>query len=174
MSAGQKEQTMSLGRMMAAELKQESAATRRCLERLPAEKFEWKPHEKSMSLGRLAGHIVEMTDWIKATIDAEELDFAKFDYTPKNYTESSQFIADLDAKTEEALEILNSVPDEAMGETWTLRNGEQIYFQMPKAAVLRSMVLNHIVHHRGQLAVYMRLLDIPVPGLYGPSADEQL
>lgn len=173
MSAGQKEQTMTLGQIFAAEMRQETASTRKMLERLPGEKFGWQPHEKSMTLERIAGHIVEMLMWTGATLTQDELDFSTFDYTPKVYTDSAELIADLDKNLAEAVEILNNTPNEAMTENWTLRNGEQIYFTMPKAAVLRSMVMNHIIHHRGQLSVYMRLLDIPVPGVYGPSADEK-
>lgn len=172
MSIGQKEQQMSLGQTLAMELKQEAATTRKCLERLPSEKFDWKPHEKSMTLGRLAGHIVEMFLWVKETVEKDELDFAKIDYTPTEYKDAAQLVADLDAKVDEAAEILSDAPNEAMGENWALKNGEEVYFELPKAAVLRGMVMNHIVHHRGQLSVYMRLLDVPVPGLYGPSADE--
>ena len=172
MSLAQKEQQMSLGQILTAELKHEAATTRKCLERLPADKFDWKPHEKSVTLGRLAGHIVEMLLWVNVTVKEAELDFAKMDYKPTEYKDTAEMVADLDAKVDEAAEILSTAPNEAMGENWKLRNGEEIYFEMPKAAVLRGMVMNHIVHHRGQLSVYMRMLDIPVPGLYGPSADE--
>jgi uncharacterized damage-inducible protein DinB len=173
MSLGQKEQTMSLGKMLAAELTQEARSTRKMLERLPNEKLAWKPHEKSMTIERLAGHIAEMMMWTGATLGADELDFAKFDYTPKVYTDSADIVADFDKNLSEALEILNNTPNEAFAENWTLRNGEHILFTMPKSMVMRSFVMSHIIHHRGQLAVYMRLLDVPVPSIYGPSADEQ-
>lgn len=172
MSAGQKEQAMTIGQMLAAELKQEAGSIRKMLERLPAEKMSWKPHEKSMSLERLAGHVVEMMLWTNVTINADELDFEKMEYNPKTYTEASELVADFDKNLADTLEILNNAPNENMGNNWSLRKGEQIYFTMPKAVVMRSMVMNHIIHHRGQLSVYMRLLDIPVPSIYGPSADE--
>lgn len=172
MSAGQKEQAMSIGQMLAAELNQEAGSIRKMLERLPAEKMSWKPHEKSMSLERLAGHVVEMMLWTGPTINADELDFATMDYKPKTYTEASELVADFDKHLAETLEILNNAPNEIMGNNWSLKNGEQTFFTMPKAVVMRSMVLNHIIHHRGQLSVYMRLLDIAVPSIYGPSADE--
>ncbi len=174
MSAGQKEQAMTLGQMMAAELRQEAVSTRKMLERLPADKFAWKPHDKSMSLASIAGHVVEMLIWTGATLEADELDFAKSQFQPKTYTSAAELVADFDRNLNAAVEALSAVPDEAMGENWSLRNGEQIFFTMPKAVVLRSMVINHIIHHRGQLSVYMRLLDVPVPSVYGPSADEQL
>lgn len=172
MSAGQKEQAMTIGQILAAELKQEAGSIRKMLERLPAEKMSWKPHEKSMSLERLAGHVVEMMLWTNVTINADELDFEKMDYNPKTYTDASELVADFDKNLADTLEILNNAPNENMGNNWSLRKGEQIYFTMPKAVVMRSMVMNHIIHHRGQLSVYMRLLDIPVPSIYGPSADE--
>lgn len=172
MSAGQKEQTMTLGQILAAELEHEAVSTRKMLERIPADKLTWKPHEKSMSLERIAGHIVEMITWTGVTLTGDELDFSKFDYTPKVYTDAAQLTAELDKNVAEAIGALRSAANDTMAENWTLRNGEQIYFTMPKTAVMRSFVMNHIIHHRGQLSVYLRLLDIPVPGIYGPSADE--
>lgn len=174
MSIGQKEQTVTIGQMIAAELKQEAVATRKMLERIPADKFSWQPHEKSMSLVRLAGHIVEMVNWTEPTIKEDELDFAKSEYKPKEYAENSELVADFDQNVANAVEVLNSTSNETLMQNWRLRNGEEIYFEMPKAAVMRTMVMNHIIHHRGQLAVYLRLLDIPVPSIYGPSADEQI
>lgn len=174
MSIGQKEQTLSIGQMIAAELKQEAAATRKMLERVPNDKFSWQPHEKSMTLIRLAGHIVEMVTWTDATLKQDELDFATAGYKPKEYTESAELVTDFDKNISDAVETLNSTSNDVMMQNWRLRNGDQIYFELPKAAVLRTMVMNHIIHHRGQLAVYLRLLDIPVPSIYGPSADEQI
>src|SRR3982751_5317602 len=153
------------------EMKNEIESTRKCLERLPAEKFSWKPHEKSMELGRLASHVAEMFGWTKATMENSELDFAKMDYKPCEPKSAEELVEFLDKQSAEALETLDGTPDEAFMETWSLRNGEQVYFTLPKVAVMRSFVMNHIVHHRGQLTVYMRLLDVPVPGVYGPSAD---
>lgn len=172
MSAGQKEQAMTLGQMLAAELNQEAGSIRKMLERLPTEKMSWKPHEKSMSLERLAGHLIEMMLWTGPTINTDELDFAKVDYKPTTYANASELVADFDKHLAETLEILNNAPNEIMGNNWSLKQGEQIYFTMPKAVVMRAFVMNHIIHHRGQLSVYMRLLDIPVPSIYGPSADE--
>lgn len=172
MSTGQKEQAMTIGQMIAAELKQEAVATRKMLERVPHEKFSWKPHEKSMTLGRLAGHIVEMVNWTDATLKHDELDFAKQEYKPKEYADASELVADFDRNVANAADVLNSTVDAAMMENWRLRSGEQVFFELPKAAVMRTMVMNHIIHHRGQLSVYLRLNDIAVPSIYGPSADE--
>jgi uncharacterized damage-inducible protein DinB len=174
MSLGQKEQTITVGQMLAAEMQQESISIRKMIERLPADKLAWKPHEKSMPLGRLAGHIAEMLMWTGSTIANDELDFAKVDYTPKTYADSSEIAADFDKNLAESLEALNSAADEKFAENWSLRNGEEVYFTMPKAMVMRGFVMSHIIHHRGQLSVYMRLLDIPVPSIYGPSADEPM
>lgn len=172
MSTGQKEQTMTLGQMLAAELTQEAIATRKMLERLPNDKLTWKPHEKSMTTERLAGHIVEMIGWTEPTVTKDVLDFATMDYTPKVYTDSAELVTDFDKNVADAAAILNNTPNETFGENWTMKNGEQVYFTMPKAVVMRNFVFSHIIHHRGQLAVYLRLLDIPVPSIYGPSADE--
>ncbi|HEY0427945.1 MAG TPA: DinB family protein [Pyrinomonadaceae bacterium] len=172
MSLGQKEQSMSLGQIIAAELKQEAISTRKMLERIPADKLAWKPHEKSMTIEQLAGHIVNMVSWTSVTLKQDELDFAKMDYKPRAYTDASQLTEDFDKNLAESLETLAGTSDETMATSWTMRNGEQIFFTMPKAVTMRTFVMNHVIHHRGQLSVYLRLLDIPLPSIYGPSADE--
>jgi uncharacterized damage-inducible protein DinB len=153
-------------------MEQEAATTRKLLERIPAEKFDWKPHDKSMGMGQLASHIAEMFNWTKPTLEQPELDFSKFDYKPFAPTSGEELLEFFDKNVATALETLKSTADETFFEPWTMRNGEQIYFTMPKAVTMRSFVMNHIVHHRGQLSVYLRLNDIPVPSIYGPSADE--
>jgi uncharacterized damage-inducible protein DinB len=150
----------------------EIATTRKVLERLPAEKFSWKPHEKSMELGKLASHVAEMFGWTQSTMGSSELDFATMDYKPFEPKTSEELVEFFEKMSSEALSTLEGKPDEAFMETWSLKNGERTYFTLPKVAVMRSFVMNHIIHHRGQLSVYMRLLDVPVPGIYGPSADE--
>jgi len=164
----------NLAAALIGELQQEAATTRKCLERIPADKFDYKPHEKSMSMGRLAVHVAEMLTWAVETVNKTEIDFAAQEYKPFEPQTTEELVAYLDKQVEESVEALKNASDEAMMEPWTLRNGEQIYFTMPRIQVLRGMVFNHIVHHRGQLSVYMRLNDIPVPSLYGPSADEQM
>jgi uncharacterized damage-inducible protein DinB len=163
----------NLAAALIGELQQESVTTRKCLERIPPEKFDYKPHEKSMTMGRLAVHVAEMTSWAIETVNKTELDFAAIDYQPFEPQTTAELVEYFDKILGEAIEALKNTSDEAMMENWTLRNGEAIYFTMPRIQVLRGMVFNHIVHHRGQLSVYMRLNDIPVPGLYGPSADER-
>lgn len=154
------------------ELEHEIETTRNCLSRLPADKFDWQPHEKSMSLGRLANHVVEMFDWIGVTCKTSQLDFAAGDYKPVAATSAEELVANLERLAGEAFEALKNTSDDQMHEPWSLKNGDVTYFTMPKIATLRTFCLNHIWHHRGQLSVYMRLNDIPVPSIYGPSADE--
>lgn len=155
-----------------AELEHEAATARKCLERIPADKFDWKPHEKSMAFGQLAVHVAEMFGWTPSTLEHPELDFAKMDYTPYKPATTEDLVEYLDKNVSEAVTTLKNSPDERFMETWTMRNADKVYFTMPKVAVMRTFVMNHIVHHRGQLSVYLRLNDIPVPSIYGPSADE--
>ena len=155
-----------------AELENEGATTRKVLERVPPEKFDWKPHDKSMTMARLAGHVAEMHSWAASTVNENEIDFAKFDYKPFEPKTTEDLVGLFEKSYNEALDALKGATDEIWSEPWSLKNGEITYFTMPKIAVMRSMVLNHIVHHRGQLSVYLRENDIPVPAMYGPSADE--
>jgi uncharacterized damage-inducible protein DinB len=161
-----------LGSIHAAELEQEAKSTRKMLERVPAEKLSWKPHEKSMSLMQLAVHVAEIPSWTRPSITQPELDFATFDYTPPTVTSADDLVAIFDKNVADAIAVLQEAPDAAFGESWTMRNGETVYFTMPKAAVMRGFVMSHFIHHRGQLSVYLRLLDVPIPSIYGPSADE--
>lgn len=164
--------TNNIASALIAEMEHEAATTRKCLERIPAEKFDWKPHEKSMSFGKLASHVAEMFGWTPATLQQPELDFAKFDYKPFEPATTEDLVEFLDKNVAEAIDVLRNTPDEVFMEDWTMRNGDTIYFTLPKVATMRSFVMNHIVHHRGQLSVYMRLNEIAVPSIYGPSADE--
>ena len=155
-----------------AELTHEAKTTRTILERVPADKFDYKPHEKSMTMGRLAVHVAEMINWITVTCTTSGLDFSTMDMTPFAPQTNDELLAYLDKNVTEAFESLKNTSDEQMQETWTMRNGEQVYMAESKIGTLRGMVFNHIWHHRGQLSVYLRLNDIPVPQIYGPSADE--
>ena len=157
---------------LVAELEHEAKVTRTCLERVPADKFDWKPHEKSMAFGGLAGHIAEMFGWTPGIMQKPELDFATMDYKPFEPKTTEDLVEYFDKNVAEAIETLKNTSDERFMETWTMQNGDKVYFTMPKVAVMRSFVMNHIVHHRGQLSVYLRLNDISVPSIYGPSADE--
>ena len=162
----------NLSSVLIAEMEHEAKTTRTCLERVPADKFDWKPHEKSMEFGKLAAHIAEMFGWTPATLQQSELDFSKMDYKPFAPKTTDDLLEFFDKTVAEAIDVLRNTGDEVFLEDWTMRNGEQVYFTMPKAVVMRSFVMNHIVHHRGQLSVYLRLNDIAVPAIYGPSADE--
>ena len=162
----------SIAAALSAEMEHEAATTRKVLERIPAEKFDYKPHEKSMTMGRLAAHIAEMFGWTPATLQQPELDFAKMDYKPYEPPSTADLLEFFDKNVAEALDVLKNTTDSTFIEQWTMRNGETIYFTMPKVTVMRSFVMNHIVHHRGQLSVYLRLNNIAVPSIYGPSADE--
>jgi len=163
---------MSINDALMAELQQEAAATRKCLERIPAETFDWKPHEKSMTMSRLATHVAEMVGWVKDTVENPELDFATMDYKPFAPETTAELVEYFDAQYAAATESLKNVSDAVMMENWKMRNGEKIYVDLPRVQVMRGFIFNHIVHHRGQLSVYLRLRDIPVPPIYGPSADE--
>lgn len=172
MSTAMKEGGMTIGKTLAAELTHEAGTTRKIVERLPAEKFDWKPHEKSMTLRTLATHIIEMLSWTESTLTQDGLDFATMDYKPPVFETTASMLEALDKNVAASLAVLSTIDDAEMFKSWTMRNGEKVYFEMPRIAVMRSFVLNHVIHHRGQLAVYIRMLDIPVPEIYGPSADE--
>jgi uncharacterized damage-inducible protein DinB len=163
---------MALSHALSAELKQESATTRKMLERVPQDKLDWKPHDKSMTLGRLAGHIAELPSLLQATLAAEEIDFASGQYKPFLPASSSELTETFDKNVAKALELLQNQSDENLQKTWRLRRGEQVLLEMPRKAALRTVGLNHLIHHRGQLSVYLRLLDVPLPSVYGPTADE--
>lgn len=162
---------MAISKALILELKHEINNTRRILERLSDEHLDWRPHEKSMTLGALAAHIVELHNWTSGAITKEVFDF-KVDYAPFKVTNVQQLGAKLNEGEAANIEALEGISDEAWMTEWTLKAGDWVIAQMPKAAAIRYIVNNHIVHHRGQLTVYLRLLNIPVPGLYGPSADD--
>lgn len=163
---------MAVNDGLMGELDYEVISTRKVLERIPADKFDWKPHEKSMTMGNLANHLADMFSWYKITLEQDELDFAAGYEQPKAET-AEQLTAILDKNFAEAKESLQKAAPESFSQPWTLRSGEHVIFTLPKMATLRTFVVNHIVHHRAQLALYLRLNDIAVPSMYGPSADEQ-
>ena len=162
---------MNLNQTILAELKQEAASTRNLLALVPFEKADFKPHEKSMSLGRLARHVAEISGWWKECLILDELDFSKGDFTPKTLNSTEELLDLHDRMVEQAEKILNETLESEFEKPWTMRNGEMIYFTMPKANVVRSWCMNHLYHHRGQLTVYLRLLNVPLPATYGTYAD---
>jgi uncharacterized damage-inducible protein DinB len=156
------------------ELKEEAKATKKLLERVPEKSFSWKPHEKSFTLSRLASHVAELPGWVTFTLDNDELDFGKYKYTPPEISSTSDLIKLHEDNVSMAIKSLESTKDEEFAKIWTMKNNEIIYFSLPKIVVLRSFAYNHMYHHRGQLMVYLRLLDVPLPGVYGPTADEKM
>ena len=159
---------------LAAELKHEAAATRRLLERVPDGELGWQPHAKSMTLGRLAGHIGELPGWGKGTMEHPEVDLAAVPEDQRGAVAESveQLLADFDRGVAGFAAALEAADDERLFEAWKLRNGEQVILDMPRIAALRGFIMSHMIHHRGQLTVYLRLLDVPLPQTYGPTADE--
>jgi uncharacterized damage-inducible protein DinB len=163
---------MSAIATLLGELEQEAASTRRILALLPADQGDFTPHPKSMTLGKLGVHVAEMYSWLKVTLAQHELDFAASPYNPPPFSGGDELVTRMDRYLAEGTPVLAAATEATLAEPWTMRAGDHVFFTMPKGQVLRTFVYNHIVHHRAQLSVYLRLLDIPVPGLYGPSADE--
>jgi uncharacterized damage-inducible protein DinB len=162
---------MSIAQMLLPEFDQEMANTRKMLERVPDGKFDYQPHEKSMTLGRLAAHTAEIPSYASATIRFEKLDFTG-EEKPFAPATRKELLEAFDKHVAEARQMLSKATDEDLAKIWTLTyKGNQI-FAMPRAAVLRTMVLSHLIHHRSQLGVYLRLNNVEIPGMYGPSADE--
>ncbi len=158
-----------------AELKHESDMTRKMLERVPLNNDDWKPHEKSMSLGRLATHVAEITHWISDIIRIDDYDFMKdYNPNPRNAKNTGELLMIFQENLERAISDLSAMSDDDFNKNWTLRRGEKVLLTSPKKVSLRRWGYSHLIHHRGQLSVYLRLLDIPVPGMYGPSADDKM
>jgi uncharacterized damage-inducible protein DinB len=168
---------MSFSQALIPEFDQEMKTTRTLLERVPEDKLAWKPHEKSMTLGRLAGHLAELPGFVVSIIQLDELDFAapKEGAPPRKplIAESRQHVLEaFDAKAAAARPVIAGASDEHLAKMWKLSSAGKTIFAMPRGQAVRAMFMNHVVHHRGQLSVYLRLLDVPVPSIYGPSADE--
>ena len=166
---------MKISDMFLPEFDQEMTTARKTLERIPEDKLGWKPHEKSMTLGRLAGHVAELAGWAVPTLTQDSLDFAPPGQPPMQptiATSRKQVLDIFDKNREESRRAIAGASNEEFVKNWTLLRGGQTIMTMPKIAVLRSFCINHIIHHRAQLGVYLRLNNIPVPSVYGPSADE--
>lgn len=164
---------MSLNTALLAELKHEAINTRKMLERVPNDKLAWRPHERSMTIGRLATHLAEIPIWINRTINEDEFDFAKANLSFESKESTEAILQVFDERLADAIKILETASDANLNASWTLRRGDHIYFSLPRKVNLRNLAFNHTYHHRGQLSVYLRLLDVSVPGMYGPSADER-
>jgi uncharacterized damage-inducible protein DinB len=163
--------TTTLGAEFLKELEAETTASRKCLERIPESLFSWKPHEKSMNMGYLALLVAEIPKWIQQMIEVSEIDFATFQhFEPKT---TAELVNHFDENVNSARKALQEVSDERLSESFFLKNQGQVLFSSPKKDNIGSSI-NHLVHHRGQLTIYMRLNDIPVPSIYGPSADDRV
>ncbi|MCW3465111.1 DinB family protein [Chitinophaga nivalis] len=154
------------------EMEEESITTRKMLQRVPQDRYDWQPHPKSMTILRLATHVAELPGWITMGLTTSELDFAKYDYKPEPLKDNEALLAFFETTLQTAQQQLAQAQENQLDEPWVLRNGDIIIRNYTKASVIR-MIYSQIVHHRAQLGVYLRLLDIPIPGSYGPSADEQ-
>ncbi|MEO8404802.1 MAG: DinB family protein [Chitinophagaceae bacterium] len=162
---------MTILQSMAQELEKEAVTTRKMLERIPDDKYEWQPHEKSMQLGRLATHIAELPSWLGMTLKTNEVDFSANDYVPTIISNKKDLLELWEKNLADGKVQLVNAKEEQLEEPWILRNGKDIYINAPKRDMLR-IALSQIIHHRAQLGVYLRLLNIPIPGSYGPSADD--
>lgn len=152
------------------QFEEEGATTRKFLERVPDDQFDYKPHEKSMVMKYLVTHLADLPGWIHFTMTTDELDFAK-GYDQPDINNNKELLAFFDKRYKEGLSVLVPENEKLLDKPWTLRNGERIYSTDPKADVIK-MSLSQQIHHRAQLGVYLRLLNVPIPGSYGPSADE--
>lgn len=165
---------MPLRDSLLAEYDHETATTRRLLARIPDAELAWRPHQKSMSLGELAGHLANLPQWCIATLTASSFDVssAAEDLRPRAPGSIAELLQKFDAGVRAARETLAAAEDADMLAPWTLKQGAQEIFTLPRISTLRSFVMNHMIHHRGQLSVYLRLKDVPLPPIYGPTADE--
>jgi uncharacterized damage-inducible protein DinB len=170
-----KETTMPIAAVLLPEFDHEMTNTRRTLERVPDGRFDWKPHDKSTALGSLASHLSNIPSWVALAIGQDSLDLAPPGEEPKVQApaaNTAELLAAFDKNVAAAREALAPASDELLMQPWTLLKGGTELLTLPRAGILRSFVLNHVIHHRAQLGVYLRLLDVPVPSIYGPSADE--
>jgi uncharacterized damage-inducible protein DinB len=164
---------MSIAQSLLPEFDHEMTNTRKMLERIPENKLDYKPDPKSMSMGVLASHIAEMVGWLKETIQQPSIDIAP-GFKPFLAASRKELLEKFDSSVAGSRAALAGASDQAMMQTWSLKVGGNEMFSMPRIGVIRSMIMNHVIHHRAQLSVYYRLNGVPVPGMYGPSADEAM
>jgi uncharacterized damage-inducible protein DinB len=166
------EKVMAMNQAFLSEFDHEMAGVRKTLERIPEEKFDWAPHPRSAKLGRLAQHLAEVPGWTKETLEKDGLNMGGYQPAPPPKTKA-EVLALFDKNVAAARAVLTAANDDAVWmQPWSLKDGEHVIFSMPKVAVLRSFVFSHAIHHRAQMGVYLRMNNIAVPALYGPSADE--
>jgi uncharacterized damage-inducible protein DinB len=162
---------MSMNDALLPEFDQEMANTRKVLERCPEDKFGWKPHPKSFAMGSLVTHMANMTGWAVDTIQKDSFDFPP-DFKDEPVKTQAELLQRFDRNVKAARSALAHASDEHMLKPWTLSSGGNVIFTMPRVVIIRSMIMNHLTHNSGQLGVYLRLNDTPVPAIYGPTADE--
>ena len=162
---------MKMTEVFLKELEKEAVTTRKMLALVPSDKYDWKPHEKSMGLKQLAVHVAELPGWVSMALTTDGLDFAANPYTPEPVSNTQELLTYFETNLKSAAEALEKAKEEDLLPNWTLRNGNEIYDVSPKRDVIR-MSISQTIHHRAQLGVYLRLLNIPIPGSYGPSADD--
>ena len=163
---------MTTADALRAEFDRETRATRRYLERVPGDRLDWRPHQKSFTAGELASHIVECVRWTEAIFSGDEFNVDPATFTPVRVASVPELLDTFDADVARSVRVLASVGDEAVTRPWRMKIRGTVRFERPKAMVFRDFTLSHLIHHRGQLSVYLRLLEVPVPGAYGPTADE--
>lgn len=166
---------MALNETILPEFEHEMANTRKTLERVPEDKFKWQPHEKSWSLQDLAAHLANLPSWTLHALNEDSIDIAPVDGEPPKMApinSTKELLETFDKNVSAARKAISHASDEELLQTWTLLSGGEALFTIPKLAVIRNFIMNHTIHHRAQLGVYLRLNDIAVPAIYGPSADE--
>jgi uncharacterized damage-inducible protein DinB len=162
---------MNIIELLLKELKEETAITRKMLERIPNDKYDWQPHVKSMTVRRLAAHIADLPNWIPMTLTTTELDFATADWKEEIINNTEELLACFDRSAANSIAGLEKATEEQLPQQWIMRSGEQIYVKATKYEFIR-ITFGQMIHHRAQMGVFLRLLNIPIPGAYGPSADE--
>lgn len=164
---------MNVAQLLKEELVREMESTRKILECVPEGNNDWRPHEKSFALGRLASHVAEIPHWIGWILESNELDMVARPFERKVCESHEELMQYFENKHKDAIELLDKATIDDLSQSWTFRAGERVIFTSSRYHAIRSWGFNHLVHHRGQLGVYLRLLDIPIPGMYGPSTDDR-
>jgi len=165
---------MSIAEGLAQDLQFEREATRKMLEAVPMDKKDWRPHEKSMTLQHLAGHIAENPQWVETTMSMDVFEMDPAEYKPYLPATTAEMVETYNKNVALALSQLAGATDDVMMKPWKMVVGGQPAFEMPKAFVIAGFVVKHTIHHRGQLSVYLRMLDVPLPQIYGPTADNPM
>lgn len=168
---------MTIAESLLPEFDQEMASTRKVIARVPDGKADWRPHPKSMAIGYMAVHLARLASWVNLILAEDELDVGKMmksGWKMPEFESAESNVASFDQVMASARAAIAAAPDAEFFKPWSLKNNGVTLFTLPKVAALRSMVFNHLIHHRGQMTVYLRLNDVPLPSLYGPTADEPM